>query len=87
MKQYPAYKDTGIPWIGEIPRQWNVSALRYVVECLDGRRIPVETMERAEMQGSIPYWGAGSIVDYVNKALFDEELGQYRINATIRIIQ
>lgn len=74
MKQYPAYKDTGIPWIGEIPRQWNVSALRYVVECLDGRRIPVETMERAEMQGSIPYWGAGSIVDYVNKALFDEEL-------------
>ena len=74
MKRYPAYKDTGIPWIGEIPTQWNVSALRYVVECLDGRRIPVETMERAEMQGSIPYWGAGSVVDYVNKALFDEEL-------------
>lgn len=29
---------------------------------------------RADMQGNIPYWGAGNIVDYVDKALFDEEL-------------
>lgn len=53
---------------------WNLSQLRYVIECLDGKRVPVELSLRADMQGNIPYWGAGNIVDYVDKALFDEEL-------------
>ena len=74
MRQYQEYKDSGIPWIGKVPASWDISALRYSVECLDGKRIPVETTQRAEMQGDIPYWGAGSIVDYVDRALFDEEL-------------
>ena len=74
MKQYQEYKDSGIPWIGKVPASWDISALRHSVECLDGKRIPVETTQRAEMQGDIPYWGAGNIVDYVDRALFDEEL-------------
>ena len=74
MKKYSDYKNSSVLWIREIPTTWNLSQLRYVIECLDGKRVPVELSLRADMQGNIPYWGAGNIVDYVDKALFDEEL-------------
>ncbi|QUW23377.1 restriction endonuclease subunit S [Sporosarcina sp. Marseille-Q4063] len=28
-KPYPAYKDSGIEWIGEIPKDWNLTKVRY----------------------------------------------------------
>jgi type I restriction enzyme S subunit len=30
MKKYPAYKDSGIEWIGEIPEGWEVKRLKFV---------------------------------------------------------
>jgi type I restriction enzyme S subunit len=45
-----------------------------LVKCLDGQRVPLNRGERAEVQGSIPYWGANGIVDHVAQHLFDEEL-------------
>ncbi len=30
MKPYPAYKDSGIEWIGEIPESWEVSKIKYI---------------------------------------------------------
>lgn len=74
MKRYVEYKDSGIPWIGEIPKDWEVSALKYLTVCLDGKRVPIEASLRGDMLGDIPYWGAGNIVDYVNDFLFNEEL-------------
>lgn len=71
---YPAYKDSGVEWIGEIPEHWYLTKIRYITDCLDGKRIPLNATERGEMQGEIPYWGANSVVDYVNNWLFDEEL-------------
>ena len=29
-KPYPAYKDTGVEWLGEIPAHWEVKRLKYV---------------------------------------------------------
>ena len=29
MKPYPAYKDSGVEWIGEIPIKWSLGKLRY----------------------------------------------------------
>lgn len=35
MKQYPKYKDSGVSWIGEIPKGWEVSSLkRYLSETM-----------------------------------------------------
>jgi type I restriction enzyme S subunit len=48
--------------------------LRRCVRCLDGRRIPLNAEERAGRQGEYPYWGAGTIVDYIDDFLFDEPL-------------
>jgi len=67
-------KDSGIEWLGEIPAHWEVKKLTWLIKCLDGRRIPLNAEERGRMQGEYPYWGANSIVDYVDKWLFDEEL-------------
>lgn len=65
-------KDSGIEWIGEIPETWRVSKIKYFFSCLDGKRIPIDSGKREE--GPYPYWGAGSITDYVSGFLFDEEL-------------
>ena len=65
-------KDSGIEWIGEIPREWGISKVKYFYDCYDGKRVPVDSAERTP--GPYPYWGAGNITDYVNDYLFDEEI-------------
>jgi len=72
--RYPAYKDSCVEWLGEMPAHWQTIRLRYISQCLDGQRIPLNFAERADKQGDIPYWGANSIVGYVDEALFDEDL-------------
>ena len=72
-KTYAEMKDSGVEWIGEIPEEWDrPRKLKYVVKCLDGKRIPVDAEQRES--GPYPYWGAGAIMDYVDKYIFDEEL-------------
>ena len=65
------YKQTEV---GVIPEDWSLRQLGDVVTFLDGRRRPVKDADRAKMRGSIPYYGASGIVDYVNDYLFDEDL-------------
>ena len=31
-KPYPAYKDSGVEWLGEIPAQWEVKRLKFVAD-------------------------------------------------------
>ena len=73
-RPYPAYRDSGVAWLAEIPKHWRVKRLSWLTKCLDGKRVPLNAEERGRMQGDIPYWGANSIVDYVDQWLFDEEL-------------
>lgn len=65
------YKHTEI---GVIPEDWSLQPLGELVMFLDGKRRPVKDADRAKMRGSIPYYGASGIVDYVNDYLFDEDL-------------
>ncbi|HOK59078.1 MAG TPA: restriction endonuclease subunit S [Sedimentisphaerales bacterium] len=74
LKPYPAYKDSGVEWLGKVPEHWEAAGLRYVTSCLDGRRVPLNAVERGSMQGPYPYWGANKIIDYINDYLFDEPL-------------
>jgi type I restriction enzyme, S subunit len=67
----PGYKQTEA---GVIPEDWNLRQLGDVVTFFDGRRRPVKDADRAKMRGTIPYYGASGIVDYVNDYLFDEDL-------------
>src|SRR4051812_37522489 len=48
--------------------------LRHLVTCLDSQRIPLNSEQRADRRGEIPYWGANGVVDHVDRPLFSEEV-------------
>jgi len=70
--RYPKYKASGVEWLGEVPEHWKVVSLRYLADCLDGVRVPLNAEERARRPGEVPYWGANCVVDYVDGALVSE---------------
>lgn len=39
-KRYPAYKDSGVEWLGEIPAGWDVKRLRYCCHVTEGQVAP-----------------------------------------------
>jgi len=51
---------------------WEIKTLNQVADNLDSKRIPITKSIRSE--GTIPYYGASGIVDYVEDYLFDEDL-------------
>jgi type I restriction enzyme S subunit len=67
-------KPSGVDWLGDAPEHWDVGHLRYFIECLDGRRIPLNGNERGAKQGIYPYWGANKVIDHLDEWLFDEPL-------------
>jgi type I restriction enzyme S subunit len=54
--------------------KWKESALGEVVDILDSRRVPVNSDERKNRVGDVPYYGATGQVGWIDKHLFDEEL-------------
>ena len=49
-------------------------ALKRLVVCLDGQRVPLSAEERSSRSGPYPYYGASGIIDSVDGYLFDETL-------------
>jgi type I restriction enzyme S subunit len=39
LKAYPAYKDSGVPWLGKVPAHWDVRRLKYVLRERDTRSL------------------------------------------------
>jgi type I restriction enzyme S subunit len=37
LKPYPAYKDSGVPWLGEVPEHWEVRRGKALFRCIDVR--------------------------------------------------
>ena len=59
--------------LGEIPQGWEVKKLGEIAENFDRLRKPLSKMQRSEMQGEYPYYGAAKVFDYVNNFIFDGE--------------
>ena len=57
--------------LGEIPEGWEVSNFGSVSKCFDKHRIPLSRRQREQRQGGIPYYGATSVMDYVDEPIFD----------------
>jgi len=53
-------------------KKWKEEALGDICEILDSKRIPITKNDRTE--GSIPYYGATGIQDYVADYIFNEDL-------------
>lgn len=65
-------KDSGIEWIGEIPKNWQISKIKYELEFLDYKRRPLSAEIRGEMDNKIyDYYGASGVIDKVDSYIFD----------------
>lgn len=67
MKPYPAYKDSGVEWIGTIPKNWEVKPLKHL---LLHRKGALKTgpfgsqLKQSDMQGSdIKVYNQRSVID------------------------
>ena len=57
--------------LGMIPKGWKVGNLLDVTTLYDSMRKPLSGRERDAMEKVYPYYGATSIMDYVDKYIFD----------------
>jgi len=57
----------------EIPEGWEVKTLGDCINIYDSLRVPLARAEREKIEGTIPYYGATSVMGYVNDYLFDDE--------------
>src|SRR5690606_25730326 len=55
----------------EIPEGWEVKSLGEISTCLDFKRRPLSQEERSEKPGIYPYYGAMSIVGYIDEYIYD----------------
>lgn len=55
----------------EIPVGWSVDYLNNICEVLNKKRKPISGIEREDIQGEYPYYGAMGIVDYIDKYIFE----------------
>lgn len=59
--------------LGEIPEGWSYCPFGDISACFDSKRIPLSKRKREEKRpGTIPYYGATSVMDYVNEWIFDD---------------
>ena len=57
--------------IGPIPEGWSVTNLLDVASLYDSKRKPLSGKERDQMAKRYPYYGATSVMDYVDNYIFD----------------
>lgn len=57
--------------LGLIPKGWRVGKLEEIVTNFDRKRVPLSSRERENRKGAFPYYGAASILDYVDDYIFD----------------
>ena len=50
---------------------WKTVKLGEIVILHDSKRVPLSSLERAKRKGNYPYYGAASIVDYIDSYIFD----------------
>ena len=68
------YKDRFVdmqPFNGVMPNDWHLGTVSEIVELQDSKRIPLSSRERADLAKIYPYYGATSVMDYVDRYLFD----------------
>ena len=56
----------------EVPKGWEYCTFGDVAECFDSKRIPLSKQQREKRKGNIPYYGATSVMDYVDESIFDD---------------
>lgn len=56
---------------GKMPEGWRVGTVSEIITLHDSKRIPLSSQQREKMEKKYPYYGATSLMDYVDNYLFD----------------
>lgn len=54
-----------------MPEGWKVGTVSEIIVLHDSKRIPLSSQQREKMEKKYPYYGATSLMDYVDNYLFD----------------
>lgn len=57
--------------LGMIPKGWEISKLGNYIELYDSKRIPLSKNEREKREKIYPYYGAASLMDFVDDYIFE----------------
>jgi len=66
---YPAYKDSGVEWIGQVPAHWRCLRLKRLAVIYNGQ----DYKDVADPTGEIPVMGSGGEFARASRPLFDGE--------------
>lgn len=66
---YTTYKDSGIPWIGDIPKDWNCQRLRFLCEINTGN----QDTQNKEENGKYPFYVRSPHIERCNNYTFEGE--------------
>ena len=58
---YPAYKDSGVEWLGEVPNHWEVRRLKWVTRLQRGYDLPADQ----RILGPFPVVSSGGFIEAV----------------------
>ena len=64
-RPYPAYKDSGVEWLGEMPTHWEVKQLQWAITFQRGHDLPSEDRE----EGDVPVVSSSGISSMHSKAV------------------
>ncbi len=56
---------------GNLPSGWRLGTVGDIIQLHDSKRVPLSGSERDKMEKIYPYYGATSLMDYVDNYLFD----------------
>ena len=56
--RYPAYKDSGVEWLGEVPEHWEICALKRLIRMQSGESI---TSDDIDETGEYPVYGGNGL--------------------------
>lgn len=59
------------PFNGKMPTDWHLGTASEIIELHDSKRIPLSNRERTKLDKIYPYYGATSVMDYVDRYIFD----------------
>ena len=79
-KPYPAYKDSGVEWLGEIPADWEVKRLKRLSHIVSGFAPPA-SFDRSI--GEYPVYGSNGLIGFCDQfSLSEETLAVGRVGAS-----
>ena len=67
-KPYPAYKDSGVEWLGYVPEHWEIRRLKTLCSMKSGEGITAESIEPI---GEYPVYGGNGIRGYTSNYTHD----------------